>query len=94
MVGTATEEPEGNWSAIDDIHRMVYTLAMQIDDLADHEPLIWYIWDLWGRKDTDVDMDEDTQTKIMMFLQLTTEMDDIAQKVYGPRYWLQTPNEE
>lgn len=94
MPGTALQEPEDGWGVMDDIHRMAYTVATQINELSDHEPLIWYLWNLWGRQDHDVRMDEETTARIMIFLELATEMHDIIENVYGAEYWQQLPNEE
>ena len=92
MGGTAIADHE-RWDDDDDLQRMLYTFGHKLRDLTFHEPLLWYLCDLFDRRTQDVDMAEEVEVEILAFLNLAIEMHDMLVKVYGDEYWLDLPYE-
>ena len=93
MPGTAIADHE-RWDDDDDLQRMLYTFGSKLRDVTFHEPLLWYLCDLFDRRTTDVEMAEEVEIQILAFLNHAIEMHDMIVKCYGEEYWLENPFEE
>lgn len=93
MPGTAISDAE-RWDDDDDLQRMLYTFGHKLKQVTNHEPLLWYLCDLFDRRNKDVDMAEEVEIEILAFLNMAIEMHDMIVKCYGDEYWFEQPFEE
>lgn len=93
MVTASAEEPEAEWTPIDEIHRMMSTLAYNMKDIADHEPLAWYALNIWARADEDLQLHEDTKQEMLTWFATTVTIHDLVKKLYGDDYWDRNPHQ-
>jgi len=86
MPGTAIADHE-HWDDDDDLQRMLYTFGHKLKQVTDHEPLLWFLCDLFDRRGKDVEMAEEVEIQILAFLNHAIEMHDMIVKCYGDDYW-------
>lgn len=87
MTATASDDIPEEWGMIDDIHLTVYKSVMEVQDVAEHNALVYFADELLINDTIHrIDMDPEDATKLMSFIGNAIDSHKIVQKYLGTTY--------
>lgn len=87
MTTTASDDIPEEWGIIDDIHLKVYKSVMEVQDVAEHNALVYFADELLINDSINrVDVDPDDAAKLVAFITNAIDSNKIVQKYLGTTY--------